>query len=93
MSPGPSTSFPRHQARQSSTEVVLYTYTPVPGDSAMLEEASHLGFSFPTTLDEWASNRWRQVMMRRGEGIPWMDGSVQRRVRNFERVLNAFYRP
>jgi hypothetical protein len=30
-------------------------------------------------------------MMRRGENIPWMDGTVRRRVRNFERVLNAFY--
>jgi hypothetical protein len=30
-------------------------------------------------------------MMRRGENIPWLDNSVRRRVRNFERVLNAFY--
>ncbi|PYR50258.1 MAG: hypothetical protein DMF89_10105 [Acidobacteria bacterium] len=30
-------------------------------------------------------------MMRRGEHIPWVDGSVRRQIRNFERVLNAFY--
>ena len=32
--------------------------------------------------------------MRRGDGIPWMDrstGNIRRRVRNFERVVNAFY--
>jgi hypothetical protein len=29
--------------------------------------------------------------MRRGDGIPWMDGGVRRRVRNFERVINAYY--
>jgi anaerobic magnesium-protoporphyrin IX monomethyl ester cyclase len=29
--------------------------------------------------------------MRRGDGIPWLDGSIRRQVRNFERVLNAFY--
>ena len=32
--------------------------------------------------------------MRRGDGIPWMDrstGDIRRRVRNFERVVNAFY--
>jgi anaerobic magnesium-protoporphyrin IX monomethyl ester cyclase len=74
-----------------ATEIVLYTYTPVPMDGTLYSEASRLGFVFPTTLDEWASDRWRQVMMRRGEGIPWFDGSVRRRVRNFERVLNAFY--
>jgi radical SAM superfamily enzyme YgiQ (UPF0313 family) len=74
-----------------ATEIVLYTYTPVPMDGTLYGEAERLGFTFPTTLDEWASDEWRQVMMRRGEHIPWMDGAVRRRVRNFERVLNAFY--
>ena len=74
-----------------ATEIVLYTYTPVPMDGTLYEEASRLGFRFPTTLDEWASDEWRQLMMRRGENIPWLDGSVRKQVRNFERVLNAFY--
>ena len=30
--------------------------------------------------------------MRRGDGIPWIERRrIRRRVRNFERVLNAFY--
>jgi radical SAM superfamily enzyme YgiQ (UPF0313 family) len=74
-----------------ATEIVLYTYTPVPMDGTLYSEASRLGFVFPTTLDEWASDEWRRLMMRRGDGIPWLKGSVRRRVRNFERVLNAFY--
>lgn len=74
-----------------ATEIVLYTYTPVPMDGTLYQEASKLGFAFPASLEEWASDEWRQVMMRRGENIPWMDGTVRRRVRNFERVLNAFY--
>ena len=74
-----------------ATEVILYTYTPVPMDGALYAEASRLGFAFPTTLEEWASDEWRQLMMRRGDGIPWLDGSIRRQVRNFERVLNAFY--
>ena len=74
-----------------ATEVVLYTYTPVPMDGAMYTEASRLGFRFPSSLDEWASDEWRQLMMRRGDGIPWVDGTIRRRVRNFERVLNAYY--
>ena len=74
-----------------ATEIVLYTYTPVPMEGKMLQEASRLGFSFPTSLDQWASDEWRQVMMRRGEHIPWMDGTVRTQVRNFERVLNAYY--
>jgi radical SAM superfamily enzyme YgiQ (UPF0313 family) len=74
-----------------ATEIILYTYTPVPMDGGMYADAARMGFAFPRTLDEWASDRWRQLMMRRGENIPWMDGSVRTRVRNFERVLNAFY--
>jgi anaerobic magnesium-protoporphyrin IX monomethyl ester cyclase len=74
-----------------ATEVILYTYTPVPMDGSLYAEASRLGFAFPKTLEEWASDEWRQLMMRRGDGIPWIDGSIRRKVRNFERVLNAFY--
>jgi anaerobic magnesium-protoporphyrin IX monomethyl ester cyclase len=74
-----------------ATEIILYTYTPVPMDGTMYQEASRLGFRFPKTLDEWASDEWRQLMMRRGENIPWIDNSVRRHVRNFERVLNAYY--
>jgi anaerobic magnesium-protoporphyrin IX monomethyl ester cyclase len=74
-----------------ATEVVLYTYTPVPTDSALYAAAERLGFRFPATLEEWASERWRKTMLRRGDGIPWLDPEVRTRVRNFERVLNAFY--
>jgi radical SAM superfamily enzyme YgiQ (UPF0313 family) len=74
-----------------ATEIVLYTYTPVPMDGKLFAEAARLGFTFPSTLDEWASDQWRQLMMRRGDGIPWLDGTLRRRVRNFERVLNAYY--
>ena len=74
-----------------ATEIVLYTYTPVPMDGAMYSEASRLGFAFPSSLEEWASDEWRQLMMRRGDGIPWIDDTIRGRVRDFERVLNAYY--
>ena len=74
-----------------ATEIVLYTYTPVPMDGTLYAEAQRLGFAFPQTLDEWASDEWRQLIdaARRRHSV---DGRrVRRRVRNFERVLNAFY--
>ena len=77
-----------------ATEIVLYTYTPVPLDGSLYTEAKRLGFAFPETLEQWASPEWEQLSMRRGDGIPWMDrstGNVRLRVRNFERVVNAFY--
>lgn len=74
-----------------STEIVLYTYTPVPGDGGLYDRASKAGFEFPTRLEDWATGHWQQLMMRRGEGIPWIDQGIRRRIRNFERVLNAYY--
>jgi radical SAM superfamily enzyme YgiQ (UPF0313 family) len=77
-----------------ATEIVLYTYTPVPLDGSLYTEAKRLGFAFPETLEAWASPEWEQLSMRRGDNIPWMDpavGGVRRRVRDFERVVNAFY--
>jgi len=74
-----------------AAEIVLYTYTPVPQEGELYEAAQHAGFRFPETLDDWAKPEWQQLSMRRGDGIPWIDQTVRRRVRNFERVLNAFY--
>ena len=74
-----------------STEVVLYTYTPVPLDGALYSAAEDSQFAFPDTLEQWATPKWESLAMRRGDGIPWMTRAVRRRVRNFERVINAFY--
>ncbi|MBI3402096.1 MAG: B12-binding domain-containing radical SAM protein [Acidobacteria bacterium] len=74
-----------------SAELVLYTYTPVPLEGSLYTEAKRSGFAFPDTLDEWTSPRWEQLSMRRGDNLPWMEGGVRRRVRDFERVINAFY--
>ena len=80
-----------------ATEIVLYTYTPVPMDGTLYRKRRGWVSRFPTTLDEWASDEWRQLMMRRGDGIPWMDGSgaapgPQLRARA-ERVLPDRHRP
>src|SRR5471030_1924375 len=77
-----------------ATEMVLYTYTPVPLDGRLYTEAKRQGFAFPETLEQWASPEWEQLSMRRGDGIPWLDsstGNIRRRVRDFERVVNAYY--
>jgi radical SAM superfamily enzyme YgiQ (UPF0313 family) len=74
-----------------ATEVILYVYTPVALEGTLYDEARRKGFAFPETLEQWASFEWRQLSMRRGDRIPWIEPKVRRRVRNFERVLNAFY--
>ena len=60
-------------------------------ESGMLADAARQGFTFPTGLDEWTSDVWQKFSLRRGDGVPWVDQRVRRRVRDFERVLNAYY--
>ena len=74
-----------------ATEVILYMYTPVPQDGTLLEEAKTLGFRFPETLEGWVSGDWKQFSLRRDPHNPWLDPRLKRRVRDFERVLNAYY--
>ena len=73
------------------TEMVLYMYTPVPLEGTLYDEARALGFKFPDTLDEWVSGDWRHFSLRRDPHTPWLEEGLRRRVRNFERVVNAYY--
>lgn len=75
-----------------ATELVLYIYTPVPQEgSILLDEAQKLGFRFPETLDEWASEAWAKFALRRDPGVPYFKDDVRRRIRDFETVINAYY--
>lgn len=72
-------------------ELVLYMYTPVPLAGELLDGATASGFEFPETLDEWTSADWQNFSGRRGHRLPWIGDPVRRRVRNFERVINAYH--
>jgi hypothetical protein len=73
------------------TEVILYAYTPVPIEGTLYDEARALGFKFPESLDDWVSGDWRHFSLRREPRTPWLAPRLQRRIRNFERVINAYY--
>jgi len=75
-----------------ATELVLYLYTPTPQEgSIMLDEAVKLGFSFPQTLEEWASDEWADKSLRRNPGTPWSKDPIRKKIRDFETVVNAYY--
>jgi radical SAM superfamily enzyme YgiQ (UPF0313 family) len=69
-----------------ASEIILYVYSPV-ADT----ERQSTGFTFPTSLDEWADERWQSFSLRRNPRTPWAPPSIRQRVRNFETVLNAYY--
>jgi len=73
-----------------ATEVVMYVYTPEPLKGAMLEGATASGFTFPDTLDDWATHGWERFAQRRS-ALPWLTPRLRRRLKGFERVLHAYY--
>ena len=73
------------------SEIILYTYSPVPLDGDLYHAAQEDGFRFPDRLEDWVRPDWSQFASRRQAQAPWLDSSLRRRIRNFERVLNAYY--
>jgi pyruvate-formate lyase-activating enzyme len=81
----------RVKTSHPEAEIVLYHYTPVPVPGALLAEAEAAGFAFPSTLEEWAGERWQEVSLRRSARLPWLGRGLRGAVRDFQRVLNAYY--
>ena len=75
----------------SDSEIVLYLYTPVPLAGDLYEQAQETGFDWPETLEEWTSPQWQAFSLRRSDRLSWLNASLRNRIRNFERVLNAYY--
>jgi radical SAM superfamily enzyme YgiQ (UPF0313 family) len=73
------------------SEIIMYMYTPVPLAGELYEQAKSEGFAFPTTLEGWCDPDWEEFSQRRSTTMPWIKDKLRRRVRNFERVLNAYY--
>ena len=74
-----------------ATEIIMYVYTPVPLAGELYDEARANGFLFPTTLEEWISEDWQDFAQRRSAHIPWLGDPVRRELKDFERVLSAYY--
>lgn len=72
-------------------EIILYMYTPVPLAGELYEQARAEGFKFPRTLEEWISPAWLEFSQRRSVNAPWLSDPLRRYIRDFQRVLNAFY--
>jgi len=74
------------------TEIVLYTYSPVPTEgSELYKQVLESGFQYPQTLDDWVSPAWENFDMRKNPLTPWLTPEMIDRIRNFETVLNGVY--
>jgi len=74
------------------TEIVLYTYSPVPTEgSELYEQVLAAGFSFPEKLEDWVSPEWERFDLRKNPLTPWLKPEMIDKIRNFETVLNGYY--
>ena len=74
------------------TEIVLYTYSPVPTEgSELFNEVLSTGFAYPKTLEDWISPQWEKFDLRKNPLTPWLTPGMISRIRNFETVLNGYF--
>lgn len=73
------------------SEIIMYLYTPVPLAGDLYDNAQASGFAFPQTLDEWIAPSWLDFSQRRSALLPWVGQTLQSQIKDFERVLNAYY--
>jgi anaerobic magnesium-protoporphyrin IX monomethyl ester cyclase len=69
-------------------EIVVQTYCPVPQRRGEMYGKLD-NFEFPTTPDEWATDRWHNFAMRRDPELSWLPPELRRKIRGFETVMNA----
>jgi radical SAM superfamily enzyme YgiQ (UPF0313 family) len=74
------------------TEIVLYTYSPVPTEgSELFNKVLASGFSFPKELEDWVNPQWERFDLRKNPLTPWLTPEMIDTIRNFETVLNGCY--
>lgn len=80
------------KAINPKTEIVIYTYSPVPTPgSELYKQVLSSGFKFPQTLEDWISPAWENFDLRKNPLTPWLTPEMIDKIRNFETVLNGVY--
>jgi anaerobic magnesium-protoporphyrin IX monomethyl ester cyclase len=67
-------------------EVVVQTYVPTPQQAGAY---GRVEVAFPTTPDEWVTDRWYRLITRTDPELAWLPDRVKRRIRDFEVVMNS----
>jgi len=70
------------------SEIVVQHYTPVPQRDRMYGGIDEQ-FQFPTTPDEWASDRWQRFATQKDPSTPWLRSRTKRLIDNFETVVSS----
>ncbi len=69
-------------------EIVVEHYTPVPQREEMYGGVEKQ-FRFPTTPDEWATDRWQRFATQKDPSTPWLRPRTKRLIDDFELVVSS----
>lgn len=69
-------------------EIVVQHYVPTPNPDGMFGGIDHR-LRFPSTPDEWATDRWFNFTIRQDPQLPWLPQRIKRSIDNFEMVMNS----
>ena len=72
----------------SDSEIVVEHYTPVPQRARMYGDVED-SVQFPTTADEWATDRWQRFATQKDPQTPWLRPATKRLIDNFELVVSS----
>ena len=70
------------------SEIIINTYTPVPQRDRMYGGVEGQ-IQFPTTPDEWATERWQRFATQKDPSTPWLGSHTKRLIDNFELVVSS----
>jgi anaerobic magnesium-protoporphyrin IX monomethyl ester cyclase len=71
-----------------AAEIIVEHYTPVPQRAQMYGGAEGK-FDFPTTADEWTTERWQRFATQKDPNTPWLRPHTKQRIDNFELVVSS----
>jgi radical SAM superfamily enzyme YgiQ (UPF0313 family) len=69
-------------------EIIVQHYIPTPHPDGMYGKVEGK-IEFPSSPEEWASERWLNFTIRQDPCLPWLPRRVKRRIDNFELVINS----
>lgn len=69
-------------------EIIVEHYTPVPQRARMYGGVEDK-VTFPTTADEWATERWQRFATQKDPQTPWLRPRTKQLIDNFELVVSS----
>jgi anaerobic magnesium-protoporphyrin IX monomethyl ester cyclase len=69
-------------------EIIVEHYTPVPQRARMYGDVEDK-VEFPTTPDEWATERWQRFATQKDPQTPWLRPTTKDLIDNFELVVSS----